>query len=50
MYKIYVGIYRPLIPDWIKSTWAQILSSRQIQNGDTEPSPRYYLEEYFNIV
>ena len=32
---LYVGIYCQLIPDWIKSTRAQIFSC-QIQNGDTE--------------
>ena len=30
-----VRIHCPLINDWIKSTQAQILFSRQIQNGDT---------------
>ena len=44
-----VGIYCQLIPDLIESTQAQILFSRQIHNGDTEPNSKYYLEEYFNI-
>ena len=42
-----VGIYCPLIPRWIESTWAKMLSSCQIQNGDTEPNSKYYLEEYW---
>ena len=37
----YVGIYCPLIPNWIKLTQAQILFSCQIQNGDTEPNSKY---------
>ena len=45
-----VVIYCPLIPNWIESTQAKILFSRQIQNGDTEPNSKYYLEEYFNIA
>ena len=45
-----VVIYCPLITYWIESTWAHILFSFQIQNGDTEPKSKYYLEEYFNIA
>ena len=44
-----VGIYCQLIPDWIESTWAQILLSCQMYNRDIEPNSRYYLGEYFNI-
>ena len=43
-----VGIYCPLIPDWIELTQAQILFYRQMQDGDTEPNSKYCLEEYFN--
>ena len=45
-----VGIYYPLIPDWIESTQEQILFPPQIQNGDTEPNSKYRLKEYFNIA
>ena len=45
-----VVIYYPFIPDWIKSPQAQILFSFQMYNGDTEPNPKYYLEDCFNIV
>ena len=44
-----VGIYCQLIPDWIKSTRAQIFP-RPIQNGNTEPNSKYSLKKYFQIV
>ena len=45
-----VGIYCPLILDWIESIQAQILFYLQIQNGDTEPNSKCYLKEYFDIA
>ena len=45
-----VGIYCRLISNLIKSTPAKILFSRKMQNRDTEPNSKYYLEEYFNIA
>ena len=44
-----VGIYYQLIPDWIKSTRAQIFP-RQTQSGDIEPNSKYSLKKYFQIV
>ena len=40
-----VGIYCPLITDWIESTQAQILFSCQMQNEDTELNSKYRLKE-----
>ena len=45
----FVGIYCPLITDWIESTQAQILFTHQMQNWDTEPNSKYCLKEYFSI-
>ena len=39
----YIGIYWKLIPDSIESNRAQILFSRSMQSGDTEPKLKYYL-------
>ena len=47
---VVVGIYCPLIPDWIKLTQAQILFSCQMQNKDTEPNYKYWLKDYLNIA
>ena len=49
-YPKYVGIYSPLIPDWIEFNQAQILFPRQMQNGDTEQNSKYCLKEYLNIA
>ena len=45
-----LGIYCPLIHDWIELNQAQMLFYRQMQNGDTEPNSKYWLKEYFNIA
>ena len=45
-----VGIYCPLITNWIELTKAQILFLIQIQNWDTEPNSKYFLKEYLNIA
>ena len=47
--EMFLGIYCPLIPDWIELTRAQGLFPHQIHKGDTEPNSKYYLEEYLNI-
>ena len=42
-----VGIYCKLIHDWIELTRARIFFSWPIQNRNTEPNSKYYLENYF---